>query len=430
MDQIQHFSHRHHPLTLVLLNEVDGDLGRCKICYETIKRVSDDGYGCKECGFYIHKSCAVFPYELQHPSHPKHLLLLELHSRERCANCSSYWFEFKYKCPYCHEFYLCPECAFLPLTKKAENHDHPLNLMQKLLPFTCDHCLEKGNSMPYFCSTCSYMIHSKCTSLPLIVQSSTIQAAIHCHPLTFMPALSISLTCDACGNEIKGRFYFCATCSFVAHLNCAHSPSIVKVIRHKHPLNLIYSLPADQSKRRVVCQLCAKTVDTNYWLYCCSSHDFVAHLHCATKKEEIDETFVPNSKQDHNDKSMDLLPAYIVKKTKSEGDGTEIQTEIKHFSHEHDLKLIDGLGIDKKCNGCIRSIFPPFYACAQCEFSLHKSCAELSRELRNSLHRHPSSSAQDQNKIGDLSVVLVCVSVTASIIVVKNAILTLMSNAV
>ncbi|XP_035542871.1 uncharacterized protein LOC109005525, partial [Juglans regia] len=219
------FSSHPHPLKSILLNEVDGYLGYCKICCQRIEGVSDDGYGCKECRFYIHKSCAVFPYELQHPSHPKHLLLLQLHSWEKCANCNSDQFDFKYKCPHCHEFYLCPECAFLPLTKKAENHDHPLTLMQKLLPFKCYGCKDEGNGMFYFCSTCSFTVHSKCTSLPLIVRLPTIQNAIHSHPLTLMLALTISLTCDACGNKTKGMFYFCAICSFVAHLDCALSPS-------------------------------------------------------------------------------------------------------------------------------------------------------------------------------------------------------------
>ncbi|XP_035538646.1 uncharacterized protein LOC108983817 isoform X2 [Juglans regia] len=264
----------------------------------------------------------------------------------------------------------------------------------------CDLCLKGDNGMPYFCLTCSFMVHSKCTSLPLIEWSPTIQAAIHSHSLT-RHKKKFSFTCGACGNEGKDAFYFCATCLFVAHLDCALSPSIVEVKRHKHPLNLIYSLPADQSKRRVVCQICAKTVDTNYWLYCCSSCDFVAHLHCATTEEEIDSPFMRKSKEDHNNKSIDLLHAYIVKKTKPEGDGTEIHTEIKHFSHEHDLQLTDhGSGIDKKCDGCIRSIFPPFYECAQCGFFLHKSCVELPTELRSSLHQHPlklcSRSEQDQ----------------------------------
>ncbi|XP_042963381.1 uncharacterized protein LOC122297399 [Carya illinoinensis] len=381
----QHFSHQ-HPLMLVLVNKVNDDYYEdCEICGE-ILRVSDH-YKCKECSFYIHKSCAEYPRELEHPLHPKHLLFLELHSRNTCANCSSTMMNFKYTCSHCN-FYLCPKCAFLPLTKKVENHDHSFNLMQKLLPFTCDHCLKKDNSMPYFCPTCLFMVHPKCTSLPLNVPPSTKQVEIHDHPLTLVPSFLISLTCNVCGDKIKDRFYFCATCSFVVHPDCALLPSISKVIRHKHPLNLIHSLPADQSEHRV-CQLCATKVDTNFWLYCCSSQDFVAHLHCATSKEERDETFVLNSKEDHHDKSIDLL-AYTVKKTKLEGDGTEINTEIKHLNHEHDLKLMtDKHGIDQKCDACIQSIFPPFYACAQCGLFLHKSCVELPRNLRHSLHQHP-----------------------------------------
>ena len=36
-------------------------------------------------------------------------------------------------------------------------------------------------------------------------------------------------------------------------------------------------------------------------------------------------------------------------------DGTKIATKIKHFSHEHDLKLIDEVLNHQKCNGCIRA---------------------------------------------------------------------------
>ena len=36
-------------------------------------------------------------------------------------------------------------------------------------------------------------------------------------------------------------------------------------------------------------------------------------------------------------------------------DGTKIATEIKHFSHEHDLKLIDEVLNNQKCDGCIRA---------------------------------------------------------------------------
>ena len=46
---------------------------------------------------------------------------------------------------------------------------------------------------------------------------------------------------------------------------------------------------------------------------------------------------------------------YKVKKFNMREDGTEIATRIKHFSHEHDLKLIDEVLNNQKCDGCIRA---------------------------------------------------------------------------
>jgi hypothetical protein len=63
------------------------------------------------------------------------------------------------------------------------------------------------------------------------------------------------------------------------------------------------------------------------------------------------------------DESIDSL-LYVVKKSKLGEDKVEIAVEIKHFSHEHDLKLIDEqLENDEKCDGCMWPIYPPFYTC-------------------------------------------------------------------
>ena len=66
-----------------------------------------------------------------------------------------------------------------------------------------------------------------------------------------------------------------------------------------------------------------------------------------------------------------------------------IATEIKHFSHVHDLKLTDEIPNNTKCNGCVQYILPPFYSCTQCSFFLHKSCSELPKIKRHPLHEHP-----------------------------------------
>ena len=81
--------------------------------------------------------------------------------------------------------------------------------------------------------------------------------------------------------------------------------------------------------------------------------------------------------------------AYKVKNIKVREDGTEIATEIQHFSHEHDLKLLDDEVLNnEKCNGCVQAISPPFYSCVNCSFFLHESCAKLPKKKRHPLHQH------------------------------------------
>lgn len=42
-----------------------------------------------------------------------------------------------------------------------------------------------------------------------------------------------------------------------------------------------------------------------------------------------------------------------------------------------------------RCKGCEKSFNFPLYACTECSFYLHKSCAELPEEFRNPFHPHP-----------------------------------------
>uniref|UniRef100_A0A7N2L3C0 DC1 domain-containing protein n=1 Tax=Quercus lobata TaxID=97700 RepID=A0A7N2L3C0_QUELO len=81
--------------------------------------------------------------------------------------------------------------------------------------------------------------------------------------------------------------------------------------------------------------------------------------------------------------------SYSVQKTKVGEGEIKIPIEIKHFCHEHDLKLIDELENYKICDGCVRPIFPPFYSCTECNFFLHKCCVELPRKKRHPFHQHP-----------------------------------------
>jgi len=174
-------------------------------------------------------------------------------------------------------------------------------------------------------------------------------------------------------------------CSLMVHRKCAALPLIVKHISHQHALKHIGFSQLNQSYLRV-CRLCVKKVDTDN-VYYCSKCNFVAHLDCATREGYTEEIKKEDSKV--LDESINDSLAYAVKKITMGEDKIEIAQEIKHFSHQHDLKLIDELFINnEKCNGCMHPIFPPFYTCAQWIFFLHKSCVELPRKKQHPLHSH------------------------------------------
>ncbi|KAL4654941.1 hypothetical protein ACB092_01G416000 [Castanea dentata] len=84
------------------------------------------------------------------------------------------------------------------------------------------------------------------------------------------------------------------------------------------------------------------------------------------------------------DQSVDSEICEVIKTTVQE-DGTEIATKIKHFSHEHDLKLTNEVPNNKICDGCVRAILTPsFYNCVDYSFFLHISCTILPK-----IKQHP-----------------------------------------
>ncbi|XP_075658613.1 uncharacterized protein LOC142628388 [Castanea sativa] len=299
---------------------------------------------CKFVGCH-HKSCAELPLGLHHPLHPIHPLILfdgytyypEENENSKCKVCKESQIEYTYRCYRC-DFNVHARCASLLPTFEAEFHNHPLTPFWKLIAFTCDLCgIKEDKGIPYLCNPCGLSIHSK----------------------------------------------------------CAYFPRRLEVVRHNHPLHITHSsLELHESDSRF-CRLCVQKVDTRYGLYYCSKCDFVAHLNCAIDTENrADINFLElkdgENKDEELDQSFELAAAYKVKKIKEGDHGTEIATEIEHFSHEHDLKLTDEeVHNNEKCDGCVRVISPPFYSCAKCSFFLHKSCANLPMKKRNPLHQHP-----------------------------------------
>uniref|UniRef100_A0A7N2R0L8 Phorbol-ester/DAG-type domain-containing protein n=1 Tax=Quercus lobata TaxID=97700 RepID=A0A7N2R0L8_QUELO len=326
--EFQHWRHWQHPL---VFNEDERSGVLCWGCFEPVFGPS---YSCKECrGESVHhKSCAELPIGLHHPSHPNHPLII-----------------------------------FHMFTYNDEEYEN----FSK-----CDVCGEKSSEYSYCCYRCNFNIHIRCSSLSL-----TIQTEVHDHQLTHIWKL-LKFTCDFCGKE--GNLpYLCAQCDFGIHARCAACPRKLKVDRHSHPLHLTPSLEVHQSDSPI-CLLCVRKVDT-LCLYYCSRCNFAAHLYCAmlpSNREYI------NLQELKEEQSLDpeLHQSFDseickVKKTTVREDGTEIATEIKHFSHEHDLKLTDKIPNNTKCDGCVQAILPPFYS--------YFKCAALPQTTWYNQHEHP-----------------------------------------
>ena len=351
MKQLQHFSHPEHPL---VFNE-DRIYGyNCRGCSEPILGPS---YSCKECGWgrtFHHKSCAELPLGLlHHPLHPLHPLLL--------------FDEFNYE-----------------VNKDFSN---------------CQVCKENRSEYCYGCFRCNFKLHIRCGYLAPTMEAAEVHLD---HPLTLL-CKWITFTCDLCGKEDKGMPYVCNPCGFGIHRRCAYRPRRLKVVRHNHPLNLIHSLELHQSNSQL-CQLCFLKLDTNYGLYYCSRCDFAAHLDCAIARGNMEDINLLEFKEEESaeskatlenvdsklDQSVDSEICKVIKTVVGE-DGTEIATEIKHFSHEHELKLTDDeVPNNKICDGCVRAILTPsFYSCVDCSFFLHISCTKLPKIKQYPLHQHP-----------------------------------------
>ncbi|KAF3947448.1 hypothetical protein CMV_026415 [Castanea mollissima] len=361
MKQLQHFRHPEHPL---VFNE-DRIYG--KICWGCGEPILGPSYSCKECdGFHHHKSCAELPLGLlHHPLHPLH-----------------------------------------PLILIYEGIDH---LEPEGEKSNCEVCKEVRWQYCYFCYRCNFKLHIKCGSLA----PTTEATKVHHHPLT--PYWKwMTFTCDLCGKEDKGMPYVCTSCGFGIHTRCANFPSRLKVVRHNHPLNLIHSLELHQSNSQL-CQLCFLKVDTNYGLYYCSRCDFVAHLDCAMSRGNMEDINLLELKEEESveskamlknvdsklDQSVDSEICKVIKTTVGE-DGTETATEIKYFSHEHDLKLTDEVPNNKICDGCVRAILTPsFYSCVKsnCRFFLHISCTKLPKIKQHPLHQHPLTLTFRNNRV-------------------------------
>ncbi|OMO99757.1 Zinc finger, PHD-type [Corchorus olitorius] len=306
---------------------------KCFGCWEPLL---DSVYSCLDGGITLHKKCVELPHELNHPFHRQHPLILQFTGQFfSCAICEGI-----------------RACGFL-----------------------------------YRCSPCNFTIHIAClSSSPPIIQHKH-----HPHPFTRFSRDS-PFTCDACGRSDKkgGLPYLCLECNLLLHEKCIKLPPIIKFFWHpQHPLFHTYFLKGEESFKSWECAVCHDKVDTCYGSYSCLHCHFIVHVNCILKYRSWYKIIDPDKYKDGklitDDTSMEESSMSVLERNE---DGEA--TKIKHFSHLHNLIMLssDDHSIinNKYCDGCTLSISvsddPFHYHCSQsqCDFVLHKTCAEFPKK--------------------------------------------------
>ncbi|KAJ8760713.1 hypothetical protein K2173_017778 [Erythroxylum novogranatense] len=247
--QIRHFGDEFHLLSFFNCKE-----GMELVCNGCRLPLSGPTYGCFECAFYLHKSCAELPKEIRHPYHPIHKLYLKFSRRKPCEACGIRpWGKYSrlaYQCYECYHFLLDSLCAVnsLGVISALRNKDyHPEDLYYFVAPdhlvgysFPCKICGQNCDGSFFNWIGFKAYFHIDCIGIP-----REIKHDCHMHALTLTnptmeketdESLSTMYYCFACEEprNPKYHFYDCQQCAstdhiFTAHIECVLSNEVVEI---------------------------------------------------------------------------------------------------------------------------------------------------------------------------------------------------------
>ncbi|KAA8521022.1 hypothetical protein F0562_011690 [Nyssa sinensis] len=167
METMMYVTHKH---ALVLREKEKSHETFCDVCRRIIV---GSAYDCEQrkCDFSIHRSCAKFPQQIQHPFHPQHPLTFlaspppdDDSKKSDCSACGMIGWVFIYHCYDC-QFSLDVACAALtPTTDHQDQSDPDQDHEDDHKEFYCSVCEEKRDlSDPsYYCAECHYIAHFHC----------------------------------------------------------------------------------------------------------------------------------------------------------------------------------------------------------------------------------------------------------------------------
>uniref|UniRef100_A0A7N2LGK8 Phorbol-ester/DAG-type domain-containing protein n=1 Tax=Quercus lobata TaxID=97700 RepID=A0A7N2LGK8_QUELO len=305
--------YHHHPL--ILCNKESNDHAvSCDGCNQVI---SGEIFGCIQCHFYLHRSCAAAPQQIEHPFHPEHTLTLFFDEKLLCTVSILKSLDKKGKVKYlgykhfsirddkeievccgvcekhvCGPSYECTRCKFFihqDCIEPVEEGQHPfqphdndslISVSRKTLPrkkFTCDACNRKSCfGFSYRCEECCFKLDANCASL-----KPPIKYEGHQHLLTFFEKVYDDPQCEVCNTCYSDVSYLrCVKCDFNVHLLCVPLPSTIKHKCHIDPLHLVDYFVEDYSGE-YYCDACENSRDPRESVYhCAGCSNYVAHINC------------------------------------------------------------------------------------------------------------------------------------------------------
>ncbi|CAF2273671.1 BnaA04g10160D [Brassica napus] len=312
--EINHPSHRRHPLTLfkhgLPLAAADD---KCRLCGEKLGKLV---YHCSICDFSIDLYCARNPLELvvhypkeledepeendeceepfwvvsdgviNHFSHREHDLRLEdglanIHGEHtRCRACvRPVYSNSFYSCMHCDDFVLHETCANLPRKQRHVLHNHQLTLYNDD-SIVMDFPSTRG---VFLCSACDRLCSGfryECCNIKLDVRCGSISEPFlyECHPHPLFQTSIGSKICAVCKQE-SVYVLSCLDCDFVLDFKCATLPNRVRYKYDRKPLSLCYDGDKDVTGS-YWCEICEGEMDQKIMFYTCESYGSTIDIHC------------------------------------------------------------------------------------------------------------------------------------------------------
>ncbi|XP_019094570.1 PREDICTED: uncharacterized protein LOC109129965 [Camelina sativa] len=348
---------------------------KCAACYEAHE--NKQVYKCNMCDLCLHEECidTNIPYLHAHP-----LKLNGINYLQSCSLCHTIPTSIIYQCSQC-SFRICIPCARKPLIiSQSKAHDHELLQIPIEVSFTCYACGLCVTEYPYICLQCLFIIDFGCIYLPRVIRINR-----HDHRISRVSSLGPGKwICGVCYEHVNGEYgaYSCLACSYVAHSKCATSiyswdrilPRVIRINRHDHRISRVSSL----GPGKWICGVCYEHVNGEYGAYSCLVCSYVAHSKCATSIyswDRIELEGVPEEEEEEEEEGR--KPFEVID-----------HNQIKHFSHEHNLKVsLSSSKLEEPREHCYACTIPLYselcYICTQCDFILHDACANLPLKKRH-----------------------------------------------